>query len=135
MLKYQCTISISDSKESFYCDNPVDSNATKPSPRELLLGSLGSCTAMTIRTYFENSQVRSTSWRESKLEAIHVRIEEEMGADLHVPIGIKLHIQLYGHLSAAQIESLKRAADLCPVKRMITGNNGNSSYIRTQISI
>lgn len=140
IVKYQSKISSTNStlqnKKIFYCDNPVGDSLLQPSPRELLLGSLGSCTAMTIRTFFENSCKSSSAWKESSLEEICIHAEEEMGTDKHVPIAITLHIELKGRLTVAQVGSLERAASLCPVKRIMIGSNGNhSGFIRTSIRL
>jgi uncharacterized OsmC-like protein len=139
-VKYQSKISSTNSalqnEKIFYCDNPVDDSIMQPSPRELLLGSLGSCTAMTIRTFFENSCSSSLAWKESSLEEICIHAEEEMGTDKHVPIAITLNIELKGRMTEVQVGSLERAASLCPIKRIIMGNNGNhSGFIRTSIRL
>ena len=72
--KHKCHITRDGANGSFTCDNPIVST-TNPSPRELLLASLGSCTAMTIRTFHENSLRTSMQWKNSRLETVHVQGE------------------------------------------------------------
>ena len=91
-----------------------------PSPKELLMSALGSCTAMTIRTFFENS-ISNSGWNEASLDRVTVLLTEEMGDHAHVPRGLRLDITLDGNLTEAQRQRLIRAASNCPVKKMMSG--------------
>jgi putative redox protein len=108
-----------------------------PSPKELLMSALGSCTAMTIRVFYENSvktakagagagaaaTTSSTNlgWENSTLENVNVVVEEK-GDHPHVPSALQVSIKLFGNLSEEQRARLVRAASNCPVKKIITGS-------------
>ena len=91
------------------------------SPKELLMSALGSCTAMTIRTYYENTKVASpVGWLESSLSEIHVEVRE-FGDHPHMPSKLTINIRMEGNLSSSQKERLVRAANACPIKKMLSG--------------
>jgi uncharacterized OsmC-like protein len=101
-----------------------------PSPRENLLIALSSCTAMTIRTFFENTKsVSGSSWQPSSLEHIAVNVKEVMGEHAHIPIEIIIRINLRGNLNSHQKNRLIRAAENCPIKKIISGGNVKLSVI------
>ncbi len=109
-------ITTSDLKE---CEKGANAG---PSPKELLMSALGSCTVMTIRTFFENSKaLPNSAWNESSLDRVTVLLIEEMGDHAHVPRGLRLDITLDGRLTEAQRQRLIRAASNCPVKKMMSG--------------
>lgn len=104
-----------------------------PSPKELLMSALGSCTAMTIRTVYENSKAFAQKknndkvifgsdlggWAGSTLEEIKVRVEE-WGDHPHIPDKLTVHIELKGKLTFEQRSTLLKASSNCPVKTMLT---------------
>lgn len=104
-----------------------------PSPKELLMSALGSCTAMTIRTVYENSKAFAekkqqninivgggiSGWAGSTLDGIHVRVQE-WGEHPHLPDKLTIRIQLLGNLSSEQKDTLMKASTHCPVKMMLT---------------
>lgn len=57
---FACNIEIG--KHTSFCDLKVAENGADmgPSPKELCYSALGSCTVMTMRTFFENTKVRQT---------------------------------------------------------------------------
>lgn len=105
-------------------DEPVDVGGgdTGPDPYELLLASLGSCTAITVQMY-----ARNKGWR---IENVTVRLthtkvhakdcqecEEETG---YIDI-IEKRVEVAGDLSDEQHDRLLQIADKCPVHRTLTG--------------
>ena len=119
---YRCNIAFSEKEKLstlYKCDNPTQSEMY-PSPKEYLLASLASCTAMTIRTFHENSKKASASWGKSTLNYIEVSAREVMGSDEHVPVGLKVDVHIKGSFTEEQLQRLKEVTDSCPVKRSVT---------------
>ena len=103
-----------------------------PSPKELLCAALGSCTSMTIRTFFENSKAISNStWANATLSSVSVLVTEVKGDHPHVPIGLNIVISLTGDLSSVQQQRLLRAASNCPVKMMLSKDLKITSALTT----
>jgi uncharacterized OsmC-like protein/pimeloyl-ACP methyl ester carboxylesterase len=93
-----------------------------PNPYDLLLASLGSCTAMTMRMYadrkgwpFEGARVRL------KHEKIHAKDCEECEAETGKVDRIEKEIEILGPLDEAQRTRLMEIADRCPVHRTLLG--------------
>lgn len=112
-------------RHGFVADEPeVDGgDDLGPSPYELLLWALGSCTAMTLLMY-----ARRKGWdlAECSVHLTHDRVhakdceecEEETG---RVEV-IKREISLRGQISEEQKERLLEIAARCPVHKTITGS-------------
>ena len=104
-------------------DEPVAAGGTDtgPSPYDLLLAALGSCTSMTISMYARRKQwpLRSVSVR-----LRHEKIHAQDCADCETKVGkldrIEREIALEGELSDAQRAQLLSIADRCPVHRTLT---------------
>ena len=110
--------------------HPIHEIKHYPTPRELLLSALGSCTIMTIKTYSE-SQARNY-----KIRDINVILEEIMEVSQHVPKNIEVNIimKYTGTIDNDTLsQKIKSIADKCPVKRIITGSN--SEFISTKIQL
>ena len=106
----------------FRADEPAEVGGTDagPTPYELLLAALGTCTSMTIQAYAARKR-----W---PLRGVHVvlsyaRVHAEDCADcesdLRMVDEIGLEITLAGDLTAEQRRRLMEIAERCPVHRTL----------------
>ena len=95
---------------------------TGPSPYELLLAALGTCTAMTIRMYASRKQLPLDAVR---VKLRHEKIHAEDCDHCETATGkldrIERHIELDGDLDADQHAALIAIANKCPVHRTLHG--------------
>lgn len=104
-------------------DEPIESGGTDtgPSPYDLLLAALGSCTSMTIGLY-----ARRKNWplQEVVVSLWHSKIHAADCAECETREGkidrIEREIQLIGSLTSEQRSTLMEIADKCPVHRTLT---------------
>ena len=99
---------------TFAADEPTEVGGTDlaPTPVELLMGSLASCTAITLRMYAERKQ-----W---PLDGVEVKLAyAERGKEKTV---ISRQLELRGNLDAGQRERLLQIANACPVHKLLTGS-------------
>ena len=104
-------------------DEPIESGGkdTGPSPYDLLLAALGSCTSMTIGLY-----ARRRNWplQEVVVSLWHSKIHAADCAECETKEGridrIEREIQLIGSLTNEQRSKLMEMADKCPVHRTLT---------------
>ena len=96
---------------------------TGPNPYQLLLASVGTCKAITLRMYADRK-----GWHLDQV-AIALRHERRDADDCdHCPDSpalidvIDVEIQLSGDLTLMQRERLTEIADRCPVHRTLTGD-------------
>jgi putative redox protein len=114
---------VSAGRHEFAADEPVPAGGADagPSPYDLLLAALGTCTVMTLRLY---AQRRSYPLTGITVELGHDRIHAEDCATCDTTEGrldrIRRRITLDGDLTAAQRADLLRVADRCPVHRTLT---------------
>lgn len=91
-----------------------------PSPYDLLLASLGACTAMTLRLYAERRQL---SLRQVRVRLHHAKIHAEDCADCETRNGlvdrIDRVITLQGQLTEQERIKLLEIANKCPVHRTL----------------
>ena len=94
---------------TFLADEPVDVGGadSAPTPVELLMGSLASCTAITLRMYAQRKQ-----W---PLEHVGVQVHYSARP---TPTMIK-HITVRGPLDDAQKARLLEIAEACPVAKLL----------------
>jgi putative redox protein len=97
-----------------YADEPTSLGGTDEgmTPGALLLASLGSCTAITVRMYADRKQIPLTS---IKIE-LSICPEDEM--DKSTTITRK--IELNGELDDQQRLRLMQIADKCPIHKLLT---------------
>lgn len=97
-----------------YADEPADVGGTYEgmNPGALLLASLGSCTAITIRMYADRKNIPLDSIK------IHLAIsnEEEMNQSTR----ITRKIEFGGELSEAELSRLMQIADKCPIHKILS---------------
>jgi uncharacterized OsmC-like protein len=87
-----------------------DGNDAGPSPYDLLLAALGSCTAMTVQWIADKHRL--------PLTAVEVRLSQSRSASGHV---FRRSIKLTGDLSAVQRAQLLRGSERCPVALTLKG--------------
>jgi putative redox protein len=113
---------LTDGRHELIADEPVAAGGSDrgPSPYELLLMSLGACTAMTLRLY-----ARRKAWPLERVQVHlrHGRIHAEDCASCETEQGfldrIERRIELAGPLSTEQRTRLLQIADKCPVHRTL----------------
>ena len=125
--------SIAVRQHRFAADEPVAHGGTDtgPSPYDLLLAALGSCTAMTLRLYADRKgwPVQRISVRLNH-DKVHAEDSAEAGAQHAMLDRIERVIILEGPLDAAQRQRLLEIADHCPVHRTLQ----SKILIRSQIA-
>jgi len=105
-------VTISDGNHQWFADEPAEKHGTDmgPEPEQLLLSSLGACTAITLRMYANR--------KEWPLESVDVRLNLQT-ADGQTEIA--RHITLHGALNDEQRKRLLQIANACPVHKILTG--------------
>ncbi|MDB5141523.1 MAG: OsmC family peroxiredoxin [Mucilaginibacter sp.] len=103
---------IKTDNHTFISDEPLSIGGADagPSPQELLLASLGSCTAITLRMYIDRKM-----WVVDNI-AVNLQLFEVDGATL-----IERQLSFEGELSEEQKKRLVQIADACPIHKMLTG--------------
>ena len=104
--------SINSENHQFYVDEPHEygGDDLAPKPTEYLLGSLGACTAITMKMYAERKQ-----W---KLGKINVSIELKKSVNKSENTILK-QVSFQEKLSPDKIEKLLKIGEKCPVSKML----------------
>ena len=118
-------------RHRFLADEPAGvGDDTGPTPYDLLLAGLGTCTSMTLRMYADRK-----GWPLEHVEVrlAHHRIHADDCADCESSSGlietVDRTIELHGPLTEEQRSSLLAIADRCPVHRTLTAD----VHIRTRL--
>ncbi|PBN00593.1 bifunctional alpha/beta hydrolase/OsmC family protein [Pseudomonas aeruginosa] len=108
--------------QDFLADEPITSGGSDkgPTPYELLLAALGSCTSMTMRMYARRKQIRL-----SRLE-VRLNHSREHHADCeacidgkHMVDSIRRELVIEGDMTVEQRLRLLQIAELCPVHKTL----------------
>lgn len=117
-------VEITAGPHNWRADEPasIGGTDTGPTPYDLLLGSLGACTAMTIRMVAEREKI--------PLDTVTVTLDHDRNHqtdcdhcdDSSARIeAINRTVSIAGDMSAAERDRLHGIADRCPVHRTLTG--------------
>jgi putative redox protein len=125
---------VDTASHQFFADEPPDEGGEDagPNPYDLLLASLGACTAMTLRLYADGKSWSLDSVRITlRHDRTHVKdctdcAEDHRGA--HVD-HIERIVHLTGDLDPSQRERLLEIAERCPVARTLE----NGPRIRSRL--
>lgn len=111
--RYETTIKVQ--QHVIVADEPLDAGGTDlgPSPKELLLSSLGTCKAITVRMYADRK-----GWPLEGLSIDLTYLDKNDGE----PNTNYIHceIKLIGDLDAEQRKRLALIADKCPVHKILS---------------
>jgi len=111
--RYETTIKVQ--QHVIIADEPLDAGGTDlgPSPKELLLSSLGTCKAITVRMYADRK-----GWPLEGLSIDLTYLDKDDGE----PNTNYIHceIKLIGDLDAEQRKRLALIADKCPVHKILS---------------
>lgn len=119
---------IDDQGHEWIGDEPLEAGGSNigPSPKHLLLSSLGACTAITVQMYAQRKQWPLTDIDvEVKLNPLG---KPESGND------ITRSIVLHGDLSIEQRERLLQIANLCPIHKILTGEIRVATSLTTTLA-
>ncbi|MFA6276801.1 MAG: OsmC family protein [Pedobacter sp.] len=97
-----------------YADEPEDLGGTDEgmAPGALLLASLGSCTAITIRMYADRKEIA--------LESVKIELAICKEDQITKETTITRKIEFVGDLTSEQRERLLQIADKCPIHKLMS---------------
>ncbi|MEC5144490.1 OsmC family protein [Chitinophaga sp. 212800010-3] len=110
---YQTSISARDHR--WLADEPEDVGGgdTGPQPGELLLSSLGACTAITLKMYADRKK-----WPVENIE-VELRFNSAAKPDPLTTV-IDMEVHFTGDLSPEQLTRLMEIAHSCPVHKVLS---------------
>lgn len=108
---------VRSSGHNLIADEPIASGGKDlgMNPNELLLASLGTCTAMTLRMYADRKE-----WPVDRI-CVDLTMDIVKGNEQQTTY-IKRHIRIEGKLEDIQRQQLLEIADKCPLHRIITNS-------------
>jgi uncharacterized OsmC-like protein len=128
---HRYTVLANDERHAFIADESASDGGDDlgPGPHELMLASLGACTAITLRMYAERKQ-----WPlyEVSVHLTHDKVDASICADCtpeelasidgegRIDL-IQSNISVRGDLTAGQMQRLLEIAERCPVHRLLAG--------------
>jgi putative redox protein len=104
---------IKSANQTIYADEPASNNGTDTgmNPHSLLLSSLGSCTAITLRMYADRKM-----WPVEEI-AVHLEFyRTNEGTRIDRQISFK------GDITEEQHQKLIQIANACPIHKVLTGH-------------
>jgi uncharacterized OsmC-like protein len=113
---------ITSRSHSILSDEPIESNGTDTgmTPYELLLASIGSCKAITMRMYAER---KGLPLEDVSIELEHSKIPAEECIDSETKTGkidkIDIRVSIKGNLTEEQKARILEIGEKCPVQRTI----------------
>ncbi len=111
------TVDLSDDVgHHWLADEPTEDGGANlgPSPLRMLLGSLGACTAITLKMYAARKQ-----WPLTGVD-VHLQLNPQ-GKATAGGNDITRQIELRGELTPEQRERLLQIANACPVHKLLSG--------------
>jgi uncharacterized OsmC-like protein len=124
---HRYTVLANDERHAFIADESASDGGDDlgPGPHELMLASLGACTAITLRMYAEPLYEVSVHLTHDKVDAsicTDCTPEELASIDGQGRIDlIQSNISVRGDLTAEQMQRLLEIAERCPVHRLLAG--------------
>jgi len=115
--KTNYTCLIHDGRHKYTIDEPLDKGGSDkgPDPYSMLLASLGSCTAITLKMYAERK-----GWN---VEDINITMSIVPTSDNSKRTTVFVRdIDVKGQLSSEQLDRLQQIAKLCPVSKILEGS-------------
>ena len=85
---------------------------TEPNPHDLYDAASGACTALTVRWYAKRKNI--------PVEGLEVSVERDASRERAGIYRLSTALTLTGDLSAAQRDELRRAAQKCPIHKLMT---------------
>lgn len=95
-------------------DEPVEKGGSDhgPDPYAALLGSLGSCSAITIKMYANRK-----GWNIQKID-VSLNVSHRPAGDETITV-FQNEIEITGDLDEAQVERLKQIVKACPISKLL----------------
>lgn len=111
--KYKTEVTIAN--HSLIIDEPEDVGGQDlgPTPTSLLLSSIGTCKAITMRMYADQKK-----W---PLEEVEIKLSlEVVKSNLQQTTFVRVHIKLIGDLDDQQRERILKISEKCPIHKILS---------------